>query len=270
MVTGLSRIEPQMSAAYWKAISRCWPTVVPGLPPTGAAGVGSLKPTPGALVLTMTMLAVAKAGTLPARSRAARTRRPRARFIFLMAYLSSKSGAAVTRALAAAALSTQICWRAPSGPTWAIEMFRNEVPRSTDIVPSAVCLACRVLAERLSSDSTPAARALLSAAVGWRSLPLAGSIAAITPLPFPAAGFSPANAGAARLRTVAAARPRAARRTPFPYDLVITSSHLGVHRARSGGTGNHAGQRSRNGESKPRKDRKETGRFRLQLVRCCA
>src|SRR3954451_17854062 len=225
MVTGLSRIEPQTLAAYWKAISRCWPTVVPGLPPAGAAGVGSLKPTPGALVLTMTMLAVAKAGTLPARSRVARTRRPRARFIFLMAYLSSKSGAAVTRALAAAALSTQICWRAPSGPPWAIEMFRNEVPRSTDIVPSAVCLACRVLAELLSSDSTPAARALLSAAVGWRSLPVAGSIAAITPLPVSrrlAAGFSPANAGAARLRTVAAARPRAARRTPFPYNLVIT------------------------------------------------
>src|SRR4051794_33433125 len=121
---------------------------------------------------------------------------------------------------------------APSGPTWAIEMFRNEVPRSTDIVPSAVCLACRVLAELLSSDSTPAASALLSAAVGWRSLPVAGSIAAIAPLPAPwpflSAVFSPANAGAARLRTVAAARPRAARRTPFPYDLVITFLPSGV------------------------------------------
>src|SRR6185369_10207604 len=68
--------------------------------------------------------------------------------------------------------------------------------------------------------------------------------------PLATAGFSPANAGAARLRTVAAARPRAARRTPFPYDLVITFLHLGVDRARSGGTGNHTGQRSRNGESK--------------------
>src|SRR4051812_22069381 len=143
----------------------------------------------------------------------------------------------------------------PSGPTWAIEMFRNEVPRSTDIVPSAVCLACRVLAERLSSDSTPAARALLSAAVGWRSLPLAGSIAAITPLPFPAAGFSPANAGAARLRTVAAARPRAARRTPFPDDLVITFLPLGVSLMHAPEGPAPRRPRSQNGRSKPREKR---------------
>src|SRR4051812_5138535 len=150
---------------------------------------------------------------------------------------------------------------APSGPTWAIEMFRNEVPRSTDIVPSAVCLACRVLAELLSSDSTPAARALLSAAVGWRSLPVAGSIAAITPLPvsrrLARAGFSPANAGAARLRTVAAARPRAARRTPFPYELVITSSHLGVQRCTLQRDRQPRRPGSRNGESKGPKKRRE-------------
>src|SRR5688572_10315075 len=43
-----------MLAAWLNAISRCSPRVVPVLPPTGAAGVGSLKPTPGALRLTMT------------------------------------------------------------------------------------------------------------------------------------------------------------------------------------------------------------------------
>src|SRR5690606_39964371 len=41
---------------------RCSPTLVPGLPPTGVAGVGSFRPTPGAFMLTRTMLAAA---TLP-------------------------------------------------------------------------------------------------------------------------------------------------------------------------------------------------------------
>src|SRR6185369_16694005 len=36
---------------------RCWPGVVPVLPPMGATGVGSLKPTPGASALTMVMVA---------------------------------------------------------------------------------------------------------------------------------------------------------------------------------------------------------------------
>src|SRR4051794_26133069 len=36
---------------------RCSPTVAPALPPTGVAGVGSLKPTPGRSVLTRTKLA---------------------------------------------------------------------------------------------------------------------------------------------------------------------------------------------------------------------
>src|SRR5262249_36378068 len=118
-------------------------------------------------------------------------------------------------------------------------------------------LACRVLGERLSSDSTPAARALLSAAVGWRSLPVAGSIAAVMPLPFPIAGFSPANAGAARLRAVAAARPRAARRTPFPYDLVITFLHLGVHRGTLRRDRQPSRPTPRNGVSKAEKKEKK-------------
>src|SRR4051812_10793727 len=45
--TGLVRVAPQIFAACWKAYRRCSPRVVPGLPPTGGAGVGSLKPTPG-------------------------------------------------------------------------------------------------------------------------------------------------------------------------------------------------------------------------------
>src|SRR5690606_18763685 len=36
---------------------RCSPTVVPGLPPTGVAGVGSLRPMPGAFMLTGMMVA---------------------------------------------------------------------------------------------------------------------------------------------------------------------------------------------------------------------
>ena len=63
----LSRVSLQRLAAYLKAISRCWPSVVPVLPPTGARGVGSLKPTPGALMLTMTICA-GPALTAPARS----------------------------------------------------------------------------------------------------------------------------------------------------------------------------------------------------------
>src|SRR5262245_4298315 len=59
MVTLLSSVAPQMSAANWKAFRRCCPSVVPGLPPTGATGVGSLKPTPAGLMLTMTMVALA-------------------------------------------------------------------------------------------------------------------------------------------------------------------------------------------------------------------
>ncbi len=85
IVTGLSRIPPQRSAAYWKAMSRCWPTVVPELPPTGVAGVGSLKPAPGMLVLTMTISAAAKAG--PASSSAARAKSWTLRYDLVMKIL---------------------------------------------------------------------------------------------------------------------------------------------------------------------------------------
>src|SRR6266481_3567812 len=42
----LSRVAPHLLAAAWSAISLCSPNVVPGLPPTGLAGVGSLSPVP--------------------------------------------------------------------------------------------------------------------------------------------------------------------------------------------------------------------------------
>src|SRR5215203_2992619 len=111
MGTALSRIEPQTLAANWKAISRCWPTVVPGLPPTGAAGVGSLKPSLGPSPLTMTILAAPKAGTLAASRRAARARKEKSLVVVFMGYLSSPAGAADWVAFA------------PSTQTWLAEPF---------------------------------------------------------------------------------------------------------------------------------------------------
>jgi hypothetical protein len=46
IVTVLASFAPQMSAAYWKAASRCAPSVVALLLPTAATTVGSLKPSP--------------------------------------------------------------------------------------------------------------------------------------------------------------------------------------------------------------------------------
>jgi hypothetical protein len=57
IVTELERRAPQKSAAYWNAISRWAPTVVPVFPPTGAAGVASLSPCPDASLLMMTKVA---------------------------------------------------------------------------------------------------------------------------------------------------------------------------------------------------------------------
>src|SRR3990167_5259138 len=44
-------------------MSACWPLVLPGLPPTGMAGVGSLRPTPGASWLSSLKSAAWAAGT---------------------------------------------------------------------------------------------------------------------------------------------------------------------------------------------------------------
>jgi len=46
VATVLSRARPQMPTARLSRLARCWPRVVPGLPPTGVAGVLSLKPAP--------------------------------------------------------------------------------------------------------------------------------------------------------------------------------------------------------------------------------
>ena len=57
----LSSSAAQISAACWNAMSRCWPRVVPVLPPTGTAGVGSLNPSPGPSALMISMVAAADA-----------------------------------------------------------------------------------------------------------------------------------------------------------------------------------------------------------------
>src|ERR1700752_5294662 len=52
----LSRL-PQILAAVWNTNSRCAPTGVPGLPPAGAAGVGSLNPSPAPSAFTIVIVA---------------------------------------------------------------------------------------------------------------------------------------------------------------------------------------------------------------------
>src|SRR5215510_5196349 len=59
---------PQMSAACWMAFSRWAPSVVPGLPPTGATAVGSLKPSPAPSRLT-TVIVTAPASRTTRRDR---------------------------------------------------------------------------------------------------------------------------------------------------------------------------------------------------------
>ena len=53
IVTLSGRVPAQMLAAWLKMNRRWAPSVVPGLPPTGARAVASLKPMPAALVLLM-------------------------------------------------------------------------------------------------------------------------------------------------------------------------------------------------------------------------
>src|SRR3954452_2755029 len=56
-----SRMLPQIPAANLNAFRRCSPSVVPGLPPSGAAGVGSLKPSPAASLFWMVIVTPANA-----------------------------------------------------------------------------------------------------------------------------------------------------------------------------------------------------------------
>src|SRR5690349_12194802 len=77
----------QMSAACRNTFMRCWPSVVPVLPPMGAAGVVSLKPTPGRLPLTTMILPCANAGeaiTPRASAAAARAVLKEVRMLFLL------------------------------------------------------------------------------------------------------------------------------------------------------------------------------------------
>src|SRR5436305_5275815 len=194
MGTGLSRIEPQTFAANWKTLSACWPRVVPGLPPTGATGVGSLKPTPGPLTLTMMMLAAPKAGALTASRRPARRNRERSLPVTFMGYFSSRAAVAGW-ALPRLAPSTQAWLSEPSGLIWASQTFRYSGLNSADIVPSAKVTTCGSLdmVAALVIIGVRALSASASAAVGWRILPVAGSMATIMPL---GGAWTPGAAGA--------------------------------------------------------------------------
>src|SRR5262245_18384088 len=87
----LSSAAPHRSAANWKAMRRCWPFVVPGLPPTGAAGVGALKPSlgPSALIIVMCALADAGAGIAKPTTATTRVARLANRLMMSMALLPS-------------------------------------------------------------------------------------------------------------------------------------------------------------------------------------
>ncbi len=104
IVTLLGRIEPQIRATSWKTIIRCWPTVVPVFPPTGVAGVVSLKPWPAASFEMTTIVAAAagRAGSRRAMKRAAAVRRitesPQRSAVF-----GAGAGVAATAARAASA-----------------------------------------------------------------------------------------------------------------------------------------------------------------------
>ena len=77
MGTWLPSVADQSAAAYWEAISRCSPTLVPGLPPTGTVAVRSFRPSPEPLAFTMRISAPPRAAGQTSRhaSPSARTRR---------------------------------------------------------------------------------------------------------------------------------------------------------------------------------------------------
>src|SRR5262245_57082087 len=55
--TVLGRMPPQIVAAWLNRNRRCAPIVTPGLPPPGALGVASLKPSPAPSLLRIVMVA---------------------------------------------------------------------------------------------------------------------------------------------------------------------------------------------------------------------
>src|SRR6185369_5259336 len=70
IVTVLVSSAAQRFAAYVNAFRRCAPSVVPALPPTGAAAVASLKPSPAPSLLMTVIVAAPTTGT-PAVSKSA-------------------------------------------------------------------------------------------------------------------------------------------------------------------------------------------------------
>ena len=86
IVGPLVSVAPQTFAANWKAFKRCWPRVVPGLPPTGATDVGSLNPVPAASTsFRITTVACPEADEAATRLTASKTRRIES---FLRTFLS--------------------------------------------------------------------------------------------------------------------------------------------------------------------------------------
>jgi hypothetical protein len=75
IVGPLFSVAPQIFAAVWAAFIRCWPRVVPAFPPTGATGVVSLKPTPGASLFKITTVDCADADDDATRLTATMTRK---------------------------------------------------------------------------------------------------------------------------------------------------------------------------------------------------
>src|ERR1035441_4930848 len=90
--TVLARRPPQMEAACWNTMRRCWPSVVPAFPPTGATEVVSLRPVPAGSELTMTMFA-AKSGLAASE---ARRRSGRSERRSMSPYFSRVAGAGIT------------------------------------------------------------------------------------------------------------------------------------------------------------------------------
>src|SRR5664279_1596265 len=95
MSTLLGRRPPQMRAASWKTMRRWAPIVVPVLPPTGVAGVASLKPTPAPSVTTTTRFAAGAGRAARQRTKkkaAARTNETRRIVGFLGLFRAGRGG----------------------------------------------------------------------------------------------------------------------------------------------------------------------------------
>src|SRR5215212_5770115 len=133
IVGPLFSVAPQILAAAWKAIRRCWPRVVPLFPPTGAAGVESLNPLPAASLLRITILDCPDADEAATKLSPSVTRKIKnlARTCLIFFYYgwsvgrsgSSNFGSIPKKDAAARRLSTQDCEIVPSSFTRATVTF---------------------------------------------------------------------------------------------------------------------------------------------------